>query len=364
MRLDVDDKLTDDTARIAAARRLNIFDTPRERAFDHITRLVRVALKVPIASVSLIDEDRQWFKSVDGLDATETPIKNSFCAVTIRQRGPMVIGDALSDPDFRDHPAVAGEPGLRCYAGAPLVLPDGYQVGALCAAGFEAREFSEMEISMLTQLAECVVHEMELRQRASIDTMTGFMSRAPFLKRLDTMIARNRQTGTPSVLAILDLDRFKSINDSFGHPVGDRVLEAVAETCRTVLDERSHLGRLGGEEFALLFAGAELGETITRLEALRLAIEAIRFDDLPKLHVTASFGVAPLDAAVANASTWCKLADAALYSAKQNGRNRVMVAGAASVSAFEPENGALPFVRELEADRLDSLTSTILKKAH
>ncbi len=356
----MEDKLIDDEARLAAARRLNIFDTPRERAFDHITKLVKMSLRVPVSAVSLIDEDRQWFKSIQGFDVTETTLERSFCVVSIRHRQPTVVTDALSDPRFCNNPVVVGEPCVRSYAGAPLILPDGYQVGTLCAVGFEPRTFSHEELSVLTELAGCVVREMELRERAAIDEMTGFMSRAPFLKRLEAVLDHYRGRGTGAVLSILDLDHFKAINDSFGHPVGDRVLQAVAQTCRDVLGETAQFGRLGGEEFALMIADADLHGAVARFDALRRAIAAIRFDDLPQLRVNASFGVAALNPVVSTVPIWCKLADTALYSAKQSGRNRVMIAGATDAATLAATGRTLPFADQVDERRLAALTEEIM----
>lgn len=360
----MEDKLNDSDGRLAAVRRLNIFDTPSEREFDHITELVRAALRVPVAAVSLIDEDRQWFKSIKGFDATETSLERSFCAVAIRHRQPTIVTDALSDPRFCNNPAVVSEPYVRSYAGVPLVLPDGYQVGSLCAVGFEPRDFSREEISLLTQLAGCVVREMELRQRAAIDPMTGFMARAPFLKRLESMLGSYRAGGASAILSILDLDHFKAVNDGFGHPAGDRVLQAVAEACREALGETALLGRLGGEEFALMFPGTDFSRTLAHLEALRLTIEATRLEDLPELRISASFGVAALDDAVATVPAWCKLADAALYSAKQSGRNRVMVAGAANATPLAASGGTLPFTIEVDDARIEALAGSLMRRAH
>ncbi len=355
----LDERLNDEFGRIAALRRLDIFDTPQEAVFEHITKLVRISLRVPMSAVSLIDADRQWFKAIQGLNACETPREHSFCAVTIQQRRPMIIPDARKDPRFAENPLVTGAPHIRSYAGAPLTLPDGYQAGALCAIDTVPRNFSDGDIEVLSQLAACVVNEIELRQRASRDAMTGFMLRYPFLNRLRGMMEDYAARRTPSTLAILDLDHFKSVNDRFGHDAGDAVLKGVTDCCRRVLLGNVQFGRLGGEEFAIAFPGLDTDAALGQLATLRTAIERLVFTDYPGLSVTASFGVAGLSPGIANVSVWCKMADAALYGAKQAGRNRVLLCQDLRGISPDMPSVALPFLdgipTETDIDRFSRL---------
>lgn len=340
---ELDSKLSDEFGRIAAIRRLDIFDTPQEAVFEHITKLVKILLRVPMSAVSLIDADRQWFKSLAGTDGGETPREDSFCSVTIEQRRPMIIEDATLDQRFTGNPHVTGAPYVRSYAGAQLTLPDGYQAGALCAIDTVPRQFTQGEIDLLVQLANCVVNEIELRQRASRDPMTGFMLRYPFLTRLRAMQGEYARRHSPATLAILDLDHFKSVNDRFGHDAGDAVIKGVADCCRRVLIGDVQFGRLGGEEFAIAFPGLGSEAALAQLATLRSAIERLIFPEYPGLRVTGSFGVASLHAGIANASVWCKIADAALYGAKQGGRNRVLLCQGTQSLGPDTPVVALPF---------------------
>lgn len=157
----------DDRERVAALRRLRLLDTPPEPAFDRITRAVARMLHVPTALVTLVDADRQWFKSRIGLDAEETPRELSFCAHVVARREPMIIEDTHADPVFADHPVVVADPKVRFYAGAPLITSDGYALGTLCAVDYAPREFSGEDRQRLTDLAGAVVDAIEARAVSS-----------------------------------------------------------------------------------------------------------------------------------------------------------------------------------------------------
>jgi len=152
--------------RLAALQRLNILDTPREAEFDDIVKLASHLLDAPIALVSLVDRDRQWFKACVGLDADETPRNVSFCAYAIAQEDlaqVFVIPDATQDARFRDNPLVTGPPHIRLYAGAPLVTSDGHALGSLCIIDTQPRQPTPKQLSALQVLAHSVVTQMEFR---------------------------------------------------------------------------------------------------------------------------------------------------------------------------------------------------------
>ena len=152
----------DEVERIAALCRLHILDTPPEERFDRITRTAQRLFGVPIALVSLIDRERQWFKSRVGLEEVETPRQVSFCGHAILADGPFIVKDTASDPRFADNPLVTGELGLRFYAGMPLHEKGGWRVGTLCLLGKSAREFGEADIAALTDLAQWAETELNL----------------------------------------------------------------------------------------------------------------------------------------------------------------------------------------------------------
>lgn len=322
----INQKLSDEPARIAALHRYEVLDTPAEEPFDKITTLVKTVLQVPISAVSLVDNDRQWFKSIDGLDSTETARSISFCSHAIKDVTPLVIPDATKDERFSSSPLVVEAPHIRSYVGAPLRTPDGYNLGALCAMDTVPRTFSDAQLGILTNLAAIVVDELELRRIAERDFLTGALSRQGFTGQMDKEIKRFDRSQQDSVLAIMDLDHFKAINDNFGHPAGDAVLKAVASTCTSLLRENDAIGRLGGEEFGILFTGTD--ETGSRLavEKIRRAIEEQVVPVGNGISVTASFGLASLRSNTASAEDWMTEADEALYRAKRSGRNRFIFA--------------------------------------
>ncbi len=149
--------------RLAALRSYDILDTPPEEVFDRITHLVAAYLKAPIALISLVDENRQWFKSCYGLNVRETPRDVAFCAYAIAENDVMIVNDATKDPRFNNNPLVTKEPNIRFYAGAPLRTKEGFNLGTLCAIDHVAREFTDEQAHVLADLAHLVVNEMELK---------------------------------------------------------------------------------------------------------------------------------------------------------------------------------------------------------
>ncbi|MEC5397255.1 PAS domain S-box protein [Uliginosibacterium sp. H1] len=152
--------------RLALLRSLDILDSDPEPAFDALTRMTAQMLDVPIALISLVDENRQWFKSRVGLDDTETPRSISFCAHAIHGTDTFVIPDATRDDRFADNPAVTGGPNVRAYAGVPLLSADGLALGTLCAVDDKPREFSESELKLLRDFAEIAQRELLHREAA------------------------------------------------------------------------------------------------------------------------------------------------------------------------------------------------------
>ena len=157
--------LTDEVARMEAVRRYQILDTPEDGAFDRITTLAARLFSVPIAIVSVVDEDRIWFKSHYGLDIDQIDREPGLCASAVRQRDPWIIEDARLDPRALSNPLVAGELGLQFYAGIPLRTRDGYNLGTLCIIDRAPRTLSAEALATLEDLAAIVMHDLEQRMQ-------------------------------------------------------------------------------------------------------------------------------------------------------------------------------------------------------
>jgi len=287
--------------RLATLRSYAILDTACEQSFDDIARLAARLLGTRMAAVSLVDADRQWFKAKVGLPVEETPRDHAFCAHTILGETPLVVPDAHRDPRFSDNPLVVGDPGVRFYAGVPLVAPNGHALGSLCVTDSESRTLSADELETLVSLARTVMTTLELhramiqvRQLAMTDALTGLANRAALLHALEE---RLRGPWVPLSLLYLDLDGFKRVNDLHGHAAGDVVLRRVAEILGATVGPRDLTARIGGDEFIVLPARldydalAALGEHVRAAVAAGMAeqgwpvtvsIGAIQFFDRPR----------------------------------------------------------------------------------
>jgi diguanylate cyclase (GGDEF)-like protein len=252
--------------RLGALRASGLLDTPAEERFDRVTRMAQRLFDVPIALISLVDEDRQWFKSRQGLDAKETPRAFSFCAHAIEDDAVFQVYDAGADARFADNPLVVGDPNIRFYAGCPISAPDGSKLGTLCVIDRQPRQLSERDIEALHDLAEMVEAEVAHAHLALTDELTGLSNRRGFMLFGQTVLGICGRQGLPGSLVYVDLDAFKPINDTFGHAEGDRALREAAERLASTFRASDVVARVGGDEFCILMTGAgSADEPIRRL---------------------------------------------------------------------------------------------------
>lgn len=173
--------------RIAALARYNIMDTPAEVEFDDVVRLVSLICDAPIATVTLLDSRRQWFKAKLGLDVSETPIDQAFCRHAITQTEPMIVPDASQDPRFADNPLVTGAPHIRFYAGAPLIGSDGIAIGTLCTIDRKPRpNLTPQQHLALKVLSQHIMTLLELRRTFS-DLKQKIAENELSLKRIENL---------------------------------------------------------------------------------------------------------------------------------------------------------------------------------
>ena len=333
--------------RLASLRKLNVIDTPIEERFERLTRMACRTLGVPIAAFTLIDDKRQWFKSIQGLNSTETAKELSFCAHVVAGNDILLIPDATQDQRFSDHPSVTGNPNIGFYAGCPVRSPDGQTIGALCAIDNRPRQMDPEQLQALRDLATLVENEMRLSEislaqdnliaeldaahrLALIDPMTRIWNRNGIAEILKREWAEGTRRKSPLTLVMADIDHFKKVNDTHGHPVGDEVIQAIAKKLLSTLRIEDAIGRMGGEEFLIVMPACDPAQVKSTVERIREGIlsEPIQTAAGP-LEITVSYGAAiTMPDPNHTADDVIKKADDALYVAKKSGRNRVEISQA------------------------------------
>ena len=470
--------------RLGVLRDLHIIGTAPQSHFDAICRTATAMFGIPIALVSLVEENHQWFKAKCGLNIDGTPREVAFCTHAILSDDVLVVEDSLQDERFAQNPLVLGEPHVRFYAGAPLILEPGLRVGTMCIFDTVPRPFSAEERRQLADLARIVVSQLRLhrtegrlresetqfrllaesttdmivwascdttcryvspavrallgynpdelvgkrpldfvhpddaegyarilgdlvqgrveqavsRQRyrrkdgawvwgeanvsltrdawsgepdgyvASVrditerkaaeqriehlarhDPLTDLPNRILFRERLHQELALAKRHGTAFALLSLDLDRFKAVNDTLGHPAGDALLRAVAARIKAVVRTEDTVARVGGDEFVIIQTGEgqpESGRAVERGRALaerllRAMEPCIDIDGHP-VGVGLSIGIALVPQDGTDPDGLYKAADLALYRAKAEGRDTFRFAAPQTASRRDVPSWGLP----------------------
>jgi diguanylate cyclase (GGDEF)-like protein len=302
-----------ESTRIQMLHGLNLLDSEPEERFDRLTRLAKRLFNVPIALVTLVDKDRQWFKSCVGLNVTETPRSISFCGHAILKNELLLVPDATQDERFHDNPLVTGEPKIRFYAGYPLTVPNGNKMGTLCLIDTKPRELDDEERALLRDLAGMAEQELMAVQMASMDELTLLSNRRGFKMLAQHALDACARVDKPATLLFFDLNDFKQINDLYGHAEGDSALKTFADVLRIAFRESDVVGRLGGDEFVALLTGSshietmgimarlndileERNATLHRGYAIRFSVGQIEFD--AQRHATVGHLLADADGAM------------------------------------------------------------------
>jgi diguanylate cyclase (GGDEF)-like protein len=260
--------------RIKALQETGLLFTPFEERFDRITRLASKLLDTPITLVSLVSDKCQWFKSAQGLEATDTPREVSFCGHAILGEDTFVVEDASADPRFADNPLVTGDPHIRFYAGHPLHTDDGSRVGTLCVIDRSPRKFDQEQLEVLRDLAAIAETELqrlhlsdtqdrlvrevkEIERQSMIDLTTRLWNQAAIMKLLRGEIEKAQQ-GVPLSIAMIRIDHFKTIESRIGIESMSIALRECATRIRKATRGSDHLGRYEGPTFIAVLANCGL----------------------------------------------------------------------------------------------------------
>jgi diguanylate cyclase (GGDEF)-like protein len=307
-----------ENARINTLHSLNVLDTSAEERFDRLTRLAKRMFSVPIAVVSLVDTDRQWFKSCIGLSVSETSRDISFCGHAILGEGMFIVEDAQKDERFSDNPLVINAPFIRFYAGYPLRHADGSKLGTLCIIDTQPRYFCADDYSVLKDLAELAEQELIAVQLAILDDLTNISNRRGFMMLAEKSLEVCSRNQSPISLVFFDLNGFKSINDSFGHDEGDKALVAFAKKMKDTFRDSDVFARLGGDEFVVLLTGASVKFAKETVSRFKQSLEEYNKEANCGFNISFSEGIVSTDDAKNHSvSTLLNKADALMYENKQ-----------------------------------------------
>jgi len=330
---------TNEQQRLDALDELGILYTPLESRLDRITRTICRLFYMPIAFVTLIDQETQWIKSVQGLDFIDTTRNDAICAHTLLVDEYIICQDLSQDERFADNRFVTSDLKLRFYAGFTL-KSRGQNIGTLCMFDDKPRTFNQEDIATmrdlvswaqteihLTQLSDVQVQlitELDQAQKdAKIDGLTNLWNQVTIKDILRRAHHRHLLKENPYTLMMVDIDNFKTINDNHGHPFGDQIIQSVADSLRASLRPSDAIGRYGGDEFLVILENCphkraeELGQRIlTHIHGLTFISKG------EKVNCSISIGLASTDhIELDSPEALLEHADQSLYLAKQSGRD-------------------------------------------
>ena len=332
----------EETQRLRAVENLCLLDRPEEERFRRITRLVRRHFRTAACSVTLVDEDRQFFVAQLGFPNRQTPRSESICSLVVDAKKPLIYTDLSENRQVQPFRGVIDNLGYNFYAGVPLWSPEGWPLGTICILDQAPRKFSERDLESLQDFAGIVEDEMSmarvdrsnqdliqeverLKMRAFVDALTGVWNRGALSELLARERERSLRGTSPLSVAILDIDFFKRVNDTYGHLVGDEVLKELASRLKGAVRPYDAVGRYGGEEFVVVFPETTAEDVLALGERLRAVVSETPFRvEERELPITISVGLSTSSGSQDEVEDLLERADKALYAAKRAGRNRVM----------------------------------------
>jgi predicted signal transduction protein with EAL and GGDEF domain len=278
--------LEDEIARLEDLYAMKLVGTDAEERFDRFTRLAATILEVPMAAISLVDADRQWFKSGHGIPVREMPRDISFCGHAIAEQSMLVVPDAREDRRFIANPMVLGDPGIRFYAGAVLRGPNGKPVGTVCVLDLVPRKLAEKDLWALEQIARLVERELQLTQDVGeiqqqvrsltlVDHATGLPNLAGFMAELRRRITDAGGQKPRVLLALLRVHRFDALDAALGGDAAGYLISRLAERVREKLGEQCLIASVREDNLGVVVPIAD------RREALNLLDAAVRIGDSP-----------------------------------------------------------------------------------
>ncbi len=319
--------------RLQVLNSYNLVDTEPEPAYDDIVKMATLICGTPVAMVTLITEDRQWFKARVGMEPQETPRDQAFCAHAIRDPSRiMEVQDASQDPRFMHNPMVVGDPGIRFYAGAPLLSPSGVALGTVCVVDRVARELTpameqglqalarqagellalrranadleilnqtvmEMQVELEQHQVKLEGENADLTETHPVDALTGLINQRTFERLMVEELRRAERSQTSLALLLADIDQLQTLARDFGQVAADNALRRVAKAFKAQARTYDTLASLDSRRFAVLLPGTEgselagiaarLGVAVAQMppvgRALRLSVgvAVARFTDEP-----------------------------------------------------------------------------------
>lgn len=333
------------TLKLASLHSFDPFYTPLEERFERITRLARRALAVPVAAITIVKDDRQWFKSVTGWQVTELPMSKSLCSEVIEKGEQIVVDDTLNDLYLMSNPLVCNGPKFRFYAGYAIKDATGDTIGSFCVMDVKPRETDSQFQTALADLGYMAQRELfaselnnaqsaliaklgESRRQAMFDSLTRLWNRRGGMDLLNAAMHEAAKFDHNLGLCLADIDHFKSVNDRFGHQVGDQVLRKVASAIVATVRPQDVVCRYGGEEFMIIVRDVDARACFAIANRICANIRELPIRTREAAVPTAiSVGIAMREKGDdVSVEQLIAKADKALYVSKDKGRDRVSFA--------------------------------------